>query len=462
MKDTTWAPCLNGQAPEDVIMKPVKAAEEKHFPRVECTGASDDRFRVEKKQFTQQFAALYFMRLKLIRRVVEKRLQDVISDSCPFHEKTPAIVKGQRCCLVGTIYKDMKLKPCILDEYSEDVNVEESMKRDTYMSEGDSVVLEDEYGRLVLSGDCLDVPGLVTGVVAGIVGEEVDNGVFEVSHIIFPGVPSQPPIPASTGDRFALVVSGLAFGEESHNPLPTQMLADYITGHLGGAQDAEACSRVERVIIAGDSLHREQQKEQHDFKQNRKQQSAVVAPLKDLDCMLTQLAASVQVDLLPGASDPANFSIPQQRMHKCLFPSSNTFSTFTTHTNPSFIDANGTSLLVSSGQTIDDLAKYCKAASRVDYLQKTLEWRNIAPTAPDTLGCYPFQDTDPFVLTDGQCPHVYIVGNQPEFETKLVEGSGAQKVRLLALPSFAKTGMVALVNLKDLSVTPMCFKPPSL
>lgn len=67
--------------------------------------------------------------------------------------------------------------------------------------------------------------------------------------------------------------------------------------------------------------------------------------------------------------------------------------------------------------------------------RRTLEWRHIAPTAPDTLckltlsqasssssrpGIYPFPDADPFIIHHR--PHVYVIGNQPEFETALVGG----------------------------------------
>jgi len=30
--------------------------------------------------------------------------------------------EGKECVIVGTLYKHMKLKPCILDEYSKEVN----------------------------------------------------------------------------------------------------------------------------------------------------------------------------------------------------------------------------------------------------------------------------------------------------------------------------------------------------
>ena len=42
----------------------------------------------------------------------------------------------------------------------------------------------------------------------------------------------------------------------------------------------------------------------------------------------------------------------------------------------------------------------------------------MAPTAPDTLGCCPFTDTDPFILDE--CPHIYFAANQPAFASELV------------------------------------------
>lgn len=51
--------------------------------------------------------------------------------------------------------------------------------------------------------------------------------------------------------------------------------------------------------------------------------------------------------------------------------------------------------LGSSGQNIDDLEKYSEAKSKLEFLERTLRWRHLAPTAPNTLGenhfsCYAF------------------------------------------------------------------------
>lgn len=64
-------------------------------------------------------------------------------------------------------------------------------------------------------------------------------------------------------------------------------------------------------------------------------------------------------------------------------------------------------------------------------------------------GCYPFSDQDPFILL--RSPHVYFIGNQPKFETKLVKSDdGHEKVRVILLPNFRDTGEVVLVNTKSL------------
>jgi len=88
-------------------------------------------------------------------------------------------------------------------------------------------------------------------------------------------------------------------------------------------------------------------------------------------------------------------------------------------------------------------------------MEKTLEWRHLAPTAPDTLACYPFCDDDPFVLPS--LPHVYFVGNQPAFATSLLEGREGGRVRVVCVPSFAETGTVVLLELNFLTATPLRF-----
>lgn len=56
------------------------------------------------------------------------------------------------------------------------------------------------------------------------------------------------------------------------------------------------------------------------------------------------------------------------------------------------------SLLIS---WFDETCRFWTSATKpgcLRRLEKTLQWRHMAPTAPETLGCYPFVTADPFII----------------------------------------------------------------
>ena len=77
----------------------------------------------------------------------------------------------------------------------------------------------------------------------------------------------------------------------------------------------------------------------------------------------------------------------------------------------------------------------------------------VASLMPN-LGCYPFSDRDPFILD--RLPHLYFIGNQPTFATKLLEeisaAEGLKRCRIVLLPKFSQSGQVILVNSKTLAI----------
>ena len=70
---------------------------------------------------------------------------------------------GEICFVIGTVYVDMPLKPNILDEVTAEHWIVAPPPREKYASEDDEIVLEDESGRLKLSGKALKDHTLVTG-----------------------------------------------------------------------------------------------------------------------------------------------------------------------------------------------------------------------------------------------------------------------------------------------------------
>lgn len=49
---------------------------------------------------------------------------------------------------------------------------------------------------------------------------------------------------------------------------------------------------------------------------------------REMDVALTQLAGAMDVNVMAGATDPANHALPQQPLHSCLLPGAVSFPTF--------------------------------------------------------------------------------------------------------------------------------------
>ncbi|GAB5372681.1 hypothetical protein AAMO2058_001685500 [Amorphochlora amoebiformis] len=414
------------------------------------------RFEIKDKKFVNQYASLYFNRLMGTVRVVKARAMKKWPDT-QIASKLIVVPKG-KCVLIGTIFKEMKLRPNVLEEFTQlRFKTEE---RDTYFSSDDRLVIEDSHARIPMKflsrASLPSVNELVSGVIAGVLGEhEPKSGVFQVEDIVFAGIPEQKKAAALEEDQYVALVSGLHIGDPSVE-VQVQMMVDFLTGMSGGAKEHERAAKIVQVVVAGNSVQIEEEEDAnyaHFTTKNRSENDrqvneSIATALQDLDIVLTSLTSSVNVVLMPGESDPSNFTLPQQRFPKFMFQAAGSFSTLHFATNPCDASVAGRQLLGTSGQNVDDMAKYSVAKSPIEYLERTLQWRHIAPTAPDTLGCYAFMNSDPFLIED--CPHIYFAANQKAFGTKLVEGENGQRVRLVLVPDFSKTCTIALVNLRTL------------
>ena len=97
---------------------------------------------------------------------------------------------------------------------------------------------------------------------------------------------------------------------------------------------------------------------------------------------------------------------------------------------------------------------YSEENTRLILAIQTLRCAHIAPTAPDTLLCRPFNDQDPMVLED--LPDIYFIGNQPNFQYEKIELAG-KSVLVILVPEFKKTGTIVLVDSKKQECWPITF-----
>jgi DNA polymerase delta subunit 2 len=80
--------------------------------------------------------------------------------------------------------------------------------------------------------------------------------------------------------------------------------------------------------------------------------------VQEVDRCATELASALPVDLMPGPGDLSNHALPQQALHRCLFPGAAPCSSFTCVTNPHRFSIDGVHFLGTSGQNVHDVKRY--------------------------------------------------------------------------------------------------------
>lgn len=220
--------------------------------------------------------------------------------------------------------------------------------------------------------------------------------------------------------------------------------------------------------------------------------------MRELDGALARLAASVEVELMPGDNDMSDAFQPQQPLHPILLPTaarssalrlvSNPFE-FTALTSTTTVGAAGSSgkaldtaasagagvgFFVTSGQNVTDVALETRFPTRAAAMGMILASGCACPTAPNTLFSYPFRDDDPFLFS--RTPHCFVACDQPVYETRYVGLAALEReaasyftptaattptaalktgvavgeeeagARIVCVPPFARTGTVVLVD----------------
>ena len=126
-----------------------------------------------------------------------------------------------------------------------------------------------------------------------------------------------------------------------------------------------------------------------------------------------------------------------------------------TVSNPYMFESNGVTFLGTSGQNIEDIIRNSDMSDPLEVLECIIQWSHLAPTCPDTLGCFPFGSKDPFVIE--KLPHVFFAGNQDKFATKKLKLGDKKEVLLVTLPKFSKAQTLTLINLNTLNCEQMSF-----
>ncbi|XP_072760075.1 DNA polymerase delta subunit 2 [Anoplolepis gracilipes] len=421
--------------------------------QVQCEDLTTD-FNDKLIDFSKQFCHIYSVRLAelravLIPRVIAKwgKVQILkLAELEDFEEK--------ECVIIGTLYKHQKWKPSILQELSEDHQLTLPEPRSNYCSEKDQLFLEDEMLRIRLLVEDAELKNYVTGVVCAILGYKEKDGNFVIKDWCFPGCVPKSSLAQPKSKGKLLFLSGLDLANNS-NSLSLNLLSEWICGMVGDSAVQENAASVVQIIIAGNSVKTVTKTNTLMGHAEGKAQGAAIAKevavaTTLLDRFLAEIATCCCITLIPGQHDPVNAMLPQRPLHPCILPLTSRFASFKGATNPWIGKVDERIIMGTSGQPIEDIVKVTSATdiSPLDWLERTLLWRHMCPTAPDTLPVHPYSVKDPFIIN--YCPDIYFVGNTDNVETKLWKGEENQVIRLICIPKFSSTNLAIMVDIETL------------
>ena len=190
-------------------------------------------------------------------------------------------------------------------------------------------------------------------------------------------------------DVSVCVMSGLELGGEDAGWVSNaQMAVDWVTGSAGCPGEQGAVAKVERVIIAGDSLAVSTKGRQDHVKAKYLTANAAagsITAVRQLDDLLVQLGeiiyhghcnilatltascpsnhqslspvGNVNTDLMAGPNGPATVAVPKQALHRVMLSRAGLLPTLACVTNPYSCSLAGRSVLSVSGQTIADILR---------------------------------------------------------------------------------------------------------
>ncbi|KAL7068282.1 DNA polymerase epsilon subunit B family protein [Cryptosporidium serpentis] len=402
----------------------------------------------------------------------ENDIEDIKENKIPLLLSLKELESDVECIIIGLIYKEMKLRPTVLDEYLQDIDAKTDENQITnFCSSTDKLYIEDTSSRICLSSpdNILDSSKYVSGTVIAVKGVQTDSGIFIVNDYCLPEIPILK-VPCNLSDNnssellpiYIGFVSGLNIGDPRTDPLPLQLLRDFITGQFIKAEsmdiNKDIASRIVRLIIAGNTMSFLDTAKEMQTNTGSKlivDKDSLNYQICEVDTYLAQLASVINVDIMSGPQDPVPISMPQPQMHPSLFPNSKDYDTFRPTTNPYSFSINNVRIIGVSGHSIDDVMAYSSYKEPIDALKYCVESRSLAPTAPDTLPCYPLFDDDVLSLDypDDQFPHLVFAGNQSKFQSFRFSNGPL----CITIPKFSEIATLVLVDINSLKTKTINF-----
>ncbi len=367
--------------------------------------------------FELQYNDCYKTRMRILKKLI---LQSNFIKEYGYPVKMLDDCLNDECIVIATLFLESNTKYSILNEKSSienpgNINVK------SYFTNDSVLYIEDEIGRIKIRfcDGFHKLKAYVTGMVCGFVGK-VENNVFECTDVIFPVSADETDI---VRQGKVLLMSNVLINAENINWV--KMVTDIFS------------KKIDEIIIVGDIL------DLNDKTNNEKSID---------DVNYGKLFEEIQrkITIIPGIGDCTTFLLPQLPFPTKFFKNSNQ-DNLQLASNPCKIDFNGNKLVILSHHIINDIARYVLDSDenfsvtdqlRMEILKQLVKIRYLVPNAPDTIGCIPYKNEDPFILNEfnllitGGCDSSIMVN----FKNKI----------LLGVPDFNSTRKALLFDFDHL------------
>eukprot|EP00347_Sterkiella_histriomuscorum_P019876 403339974 len=303
----------------------------------------NDKFRVTDKRDLIQYATFYYKRLSLLKDMVQRKSHELWHKNETYQNNGTGLCYLQNILdiqpymttvLIGTLFKEMPLKPCILSNLVGVISDDKSVDR--YCSPEDYLVLEDSSGRIKIKKQRKINPDeFVTGAIVGFLGQVDKNGNFEVYDFCFAGldlaqsglqIPQTVKVDKNTavleelikgindnsnsnqGKNIVAFISGLEFGSV-YNKQTIYQLLQFLRGDFGTEQEQKLSASIKRLIVCGNSI---QEVEEQDLvnrgsfrtqKINDNVYTELFEVTDQFEEFLNKAAQFIDIDIMPGEND---------------------------------------------------------------------------------------------------------------------------------------------------------------
>ncbi|VDN20791.1 unnamed protein product [Gongylonema pulchrum] len=260
-------------------------------------------------------------------------------------------------------------------------------------------------------------------------------------------------------NKYVMFVSGFSFTGQTEKDAQKLVALDLLQKWLCGSlsvspKERGIVERLVRLVVAGESVAITDQGREFTTAARyliKNEECPNVECAAHMDKFLSKISSMLEVDVMPGLGDPSTHLMPQQPIHRAVFPKSSQHGKMLNLvTNPYHFSLDGVHIMGTSGESLSDLRRFAKEANSVDLLRKILDWQHLAPTVPDTIDGFPFAERDPFIIET--FPHILFAANQSEVSHAIADFEDGRRTLLLSVPSFTKSSSVVLVNLRTLEV----------